>query len=201
MPGCVEDFSDHVSGDIEKVSDKLVLAARQKLETNAHLAEKKDELRLSTNNLAALTEDQDLPTPLPKKRPPRRRVRIVSTPIGGAMDMFGEVPAKSTVFQPNAAMRTRSRRQRTLSTPLSGDMFGDTAAVMLAPGEVLLNIVDKDGKKYPIKVKEEVNKKIKDSTKPLTLVEMKRETEFTGQYLDGFIRSKGRERSLSNVSK
>ena len=200
MPGCVEDFSEHVVGDIEKVSDKLVTAAREKLETNAHLAEKKDELRLS-NNLGSLTEDQDVPAALPKRRPPRRRVRIVSTPAGGAMDMFGEVPPKSTVFQPNAAVRTRSRRQRTLSTPLSGDMFGDTAAVMLAPGEVLLNIIDKDGKKYPIKVKEEVNKKIKDSTKPLTLVEMKRETEFTGQYLDGFIRSKGRERSLSNVSK
>ena len=115
--------------------------------------------------------------------------------------MFGEVAPKSTVFQPTGALRARSRRQRTLSTPLSGDMFGDTAAVMLAPGEVLLNVVDDTGKKYPIKVKEDVSNQIKTSTKPMTLVEMRRETDFVGEYLDGFVRSKGRERSLSNLSK
>lgn len=117
------------------------------------------------------------------------------------MDMFGEVAPQSTVFKPSTAVQRRNRRQRTLSTPLSGDMFGDTAAVMLAPGEVLLNVVDDTGKKFPIKVKDEVAKKIKTSTKPLSLVEMKKETEFVGEYLDGFVRSKGRERSLSNLSK
>ncbi len=204
MPGVLEDIqsSIHHSGDVEAVGDKLVQAARQKLDINAGIAEKKDELKKSAHDLQVVAEDSSENLVSLRPRPPRsRRVRIVSTPAGGAMDMFGEVAPQSTVFKPSTAVQRRNRRQRTLSTPLSGDMFGDTAAVMLAPGEVLLNVVDDTGKKFPIKVKDEVAKKIKTSTKPLSLVEMKKETEFVGEYLDGFVRSKGRERSLSNLSK
>ena len=67
------------------------------------------------------------------------------------------------------------------------------------PLAVLFNVVDSSGKKMPIKVMDEVYKKIKASTVPLTLTELKRETAFAGEYLDGFIRKQGRSRTLSNL--
>jgi hypothetical protein len=134
-------------------------------------------------------------------RPPKRRVRIVSTPAGNKQDMFGVVaPEGSSGFQPSASVRARARRQKTLSSPLTGNMFDDTAAVALGPGEVLLNVTDAEGKKMRVRVDEELYKKMKENTVPLTLQEAKKETIFAGEFLDGFVRKEGRSRTMSNLS-
>lgn len=204
FPGLIDDISKHEKTfDSTHVANALVEEARKKLETSAQMAETKDNLRMASQKdvMASIGEDDSLKNlPKPSVPPPRRRVRITSTPAGGG-DMFGEVTPQA-LFRPGASIRgvgPRRGRQRTVSTPLSGDMFGDTAAVVLAPGEVLLNVVDSNGKKMPIKVMDEVYKKIKASTVPLTLTELKRETAFAGEYLDGFIRKQGRSRTLSNL--
>lgn len=204
MPGFVEDLNCH-GGDIEAVSGKLVEEARKKLETRANMAEMKDDLRMHStleaksdmSQINEYTGDSGIGS---LARPPRRRVRIVSTPAGKGHDMFGEVPPAAPVFQPSAPVRARGRRQRTVSTPISGDMFGDTAAVVLAPGEVLLNIVEAHGNKIPIKVHQDLYKKMKESNIPLSLSEVTKETNFVGTYLDGFVRKEGRSRTLSSLS-
>lgn len=204
MPGFVEDLNCH-GGDIEAVSGKLVEEARRKLETRANMAEMKDDLRMHSalpakadmSQINEYTGDSGIGS---LARPPRRRVRIVSTPAGKGQDMFGALPPAAPVFQPSAPVRARGRRQRTVSTPISGDMFGDTAAVVLAPGEVLLNIVEANGNKIPIKVHQDLYKKMKESNIPLSLSEVTKETNFVGNYLDGFVRKEGRSRTLSSLS-
>lgn len=205
MPGLIDDLNHHES-DIEAVSGKLVEEARKKLETRANMAEMKDDLRmlpvtsLNPNNvIAPISEDSDQGELL-VVRPPRRRVRIVSTPAGNGHDMFGEVNPTASVFQPSVPLNPKRRRQRTVSTPLSGSMFGDTAAVVLGPGEILLHIVESDGKKFPIKINSALLKKIKETNIPLSLVEAIKETTIEGNYLDGFIRREGKSRTLSSLS-
>jgi len=210
-PGFVEDLSQH-EGDVESVSANLVEAARRKLENSVVLSATKDDLRMNTlpsmapmspfsGGMAPISEAEGGTPAKSPIRPPRRRVRIVSTPAGKRQDMFGEVAPEGSGFQPSASVRARARRQKTLSTPLTGNMFGDTAAaVVLAPGEVLLNVTDAEGKKMRVRVDEELYKKMKESTVPLTLQEAKKETIFAGEFLDGFVRKEGRSRTLSNLS-
>ena len=170
--------------------------ASTRLDQSAHKAEKTDQVMLSVPEVRAVA---------PK---PKRRVRIVSTPAGGG-DMFAELGAPLSasasavpVFQPLAPIggASRRRRQRTLSSPVTGDIFGDTTPVVLGPGEVLANIVTSAGKKHPVKMDEKLFKKVCGSQTPLVLVEEKKETNFAGEYLDGFIRHSGRSRALSNLS-
>jgi hypothetical protein len=52
----------------------------------------------------------------------------------------------------------------------------------------------------PLKIDEELYKKMKDSTVPLTLQELKKQTNFVGEFLDGHVRKEGRSRTLSNLS-
>lgn len=200
MPGLVDNLSSHHGNDIEAVSNQLVEAARQKLQTNAEIAQGKDDLRMSSRNLGAIDEDAGATSKAPSERRRPTRVRIVSTPAGSAIDMFGAAPTNSTVFQPKTTLRGNSR-SKTLSTPLNGDMFGDSTSSLLAPGEILLNVVDTSGKKYSIKVMGEVYEKIKGSKAPLMLTDAKDDSENVGTYLDGFVRMKSRDRSLSNVSR
>jgi len=204
MPGLIDDLNHH-ENDIEEFSDKLVEEARKKLEKRANMAEMKDDLRMypattlqPKDTIPSISENGENEN-VPARRPPRRRVRIVSTPVGHGNEMFGEVVPTPGVFQPSAPLRPR-RRQRTISTPLSGSMFGDQAAVVLGPGEILVHVVEPDGNKIPFKIQDALLKKMKETNIPLSLIEAAKETSFEGNYLDGFVRKDGKSRTLSSLS-
>jgi len=194
-PGFVDDLVESDNGEVDDtqaLTRKLAREASKRLDKSAHKAEKTDQVMLSVPEVGVVA-------PIRK-----RRVRIVSTPVGGG-DMFAEpgaLPASATsvpAFQPLAPVggASRRRRHRTLSSPVTGDMFGDTTPVVLGPGEVLANIVTSAGKKHPVKMDEKLLKKVCGSQTPLVLMEEKKETSFVGNYLDGFIRKDGRSRALS----
>jgi hypothetical protein len=197
QPGVIDDMQhgSELGQSANAVSEKLVEEARKKLDQSVMKAEEKDNFIASMDKR---NEDQ--------KSRPRRRVRIVSTPAGGHKNMFAEpghptpitesVPMP-TAFQPSESIVPRRRRMRALSTPLSGDMFGDTSPIVLAPGEVLVHVVDNDGGKYPVKMDSAVLDKIRNSTTPLSLTELQTENSLTGVFLDGYVRRPGRARSNS----
>ena len=110
---------------------------------------------------------------------------------------FAPTPTDA-VFKPAAPMR--QRRRKTMSTPLSGDMWKDTASVVLAPGEMLVNVTGNNGIPYPAKMKTVTFANLKAGNGAMTLVEESQPDTFEGQYLDGFVRRRGRTRQLSNVS-
>jgi hypothetical protein len=193
QPGVIDDMQQGQSGNA--VSEKLVEEARKKLNQSVLKAEEKD------NFISSMDHKSEGQTSRP-----RRRVRIVSTPAGGHRNMFAEpgqpAPVTETVplqtaFQPSESIVPRRRRMRALSTPLSGDMFGDTSPVVLAPGEVLVHVVDNDGAKYPVKIDAQVLDKIRNATTPLSLTDLQSENSLTGVYLDGFVRRPGKSRSNS----
>ncbi len=194
MPGVVDNLGEDANA--EELAGKLVSEARGTLDKSAHVAENTDKVMMA-----------EVPQPKPVAPRPRRRIRIVSTPAGGG-DIFAEPtsplagPSETTsVFQPSAPVGgQRRRRNRTLSTPISGEMFGDTAPVVIAPGQVLVNIMDSTGKKYPVKVPKATMDKISSSTAPLVLVEERKDANIVGSFLDGFIRKEGRQRAASNLS-
>ena len=197
QPGVIDDMQHGCEAvqSANAVSEKLVEEARKKLSQSVMKAEEKDKFLTS---MEKRNEDQ--------AGRPRRRVRIVSTPAGGHRDMFAEpghpTPILETVpmptsFQPSESILPRRRRMRALSTPLSGDMFGDTSPVVLAPGEVLVHVIDNNGTKYPVKMDSAVLDKIRNATTPLSLMEVQSENSLTGVFLDGFVRRPGKLRSNS----
>eukprot|EP00558_Chaetoceros_sp_UNC1202_P006423 CAMPEP_0197244998 /NCGR_PEP_ID=MMETSP1429-20130617/9929_1 /TAXON_ID=49237 /ORGANISM="Chaetoceros sp., Strain UNC1202" /LENGTH=745 /DNA_ID=CAMNT_0042705431 /DNA_START=63 /DNA_END=2300 /DNA_ORIENTATION=+ len=198
-PGVLEGLGEN--DDVEALSGKLVEEARNRLDKSSHKSDRSD-------NMLTSVGENNTSLGAPSRRAPRRRIRIVSTPSGAGKDMFGALtPAASQpFFKPElpVAPSFLKRRNRTMSTPLSGDMFGaGSSPVVLAAGEVLVNIVEQDGKKMPVKLKQETFNKIRLGGNPLTLIESKKVTTFEGQYLDGFVRGSltaARARSNSNLS-
>lgn len=123
--------------------------------------------------------------------------RATVLPQPGKSVAFASTPTDA-VFTPSAPLR--SRRRKTMSTPLSGDMWKDTASVVLAPGEMVVNISGNNGVQYPAKMKSTTFANVKASNGATTLVEESQSETFEGQYLDGFVRRRGRTRQLSNMS-
>jgi Kef-type K+ transport system membrane component KefB len=169
------------------LAEKLFNEAQEKLERSEHKDSKKDEV-LSRIDMGVMPISE---TSALRTRAPSKRIRIVSTPVGGG-GMFNE---GTEVFKPAAPLRQR-RRHKTMSTPLSGDMWGENTTVVLTPGEVLVNVIGPNNVKYAAKMKEETLTRLRTGGAPLTLVELQQDS-FN---LDGFVRRKGRVRSLSNVA-
>jgi hypothetical protein len=192
-PGVAEEIveSQH-NGTSENVAERVASEALKKLDRSEHQeGQKQDLLSKMELGVAPISETG---APIATRRSRTKRVKIVSTPIGGG-DMFA---GGTEVFQPTAPLRRR--RVKTMSTPISGDMWGDTTTVVLGPGEILINVIGPNDEKYAAKMKEETYKKLSQGGTPFTLAAVEEETQFVGQYLDGFVRRKGRNKSLSNLS-
>jgi hypothetical protein len=159
------------------------MEAQKKLDECVRKETKKEEL-LSQIEMGAVSND----------RTTRKRVKILSTPIGGG-DMF---TGETELFQPTAPLR--KSRVKTMSTPISGDMWDDTTTVVLGPGEMLINIIGPNDEKFPAKMKEETFKHLSDGGTPSTLVAAGESTQFIGQYLDGFVRRRERGSKTKSFS-
>ena len=195
MPGVVEEIVDSEHGGAAaNVAERVVMEAQKKLDHSEHLDGKKDQV-LSQIEMGVGDSISETGGAVPSSRTARKRVKIVSTPIGGG-DMFA---GGSEVFQPVAPLRRR-RRVKTMSTPISGAMWGDTTTVVLAPGEILVNVLGPNNEKFAAKMKQATYKKLSEAGTPFALTAEEEDTQFVGQYLDGFVRRKGRTRSVSNVS-
>ena len=181
-PGVVDEIVDSEHGGIatQNVAERLAREAQKNLDKSEHKDVERDETLcdLKNNDVDSL-----------RTRPRPKRVKIVSTPIGGG-DMF---LGGTEVFQPKNSV-PRRRRKKTMSTPISGDMWGDTTTVVLAPGEILVNIIGPNDEKYASKMKEEEFKKVKESGTPQLLAIAEADRQFMGQYLDGFVRGRGGSR-------
>lgn len=200
IPGVLDEITEASAHgeNLTNVSSKLAEEAQMRLNNSRHKEVTKDlglsqfqSTRLPSTKEESITEESNL---APTRQ---KRVKVVSTPINGG-DMFD--PNKE-LFQPTAPLRRPRRRMRTMSTPISGDMFGDTTTVILGPGEVLVNVTGKDkNKSYVAKMKEDTFKLLSESGVPITLTTVEVNKQFSGQYLDGFVRREGRKRSVSNLS-
>ncbi len=193
-PGVVNEIvdSEHGGAPAQNVAERVALEAQKNLDKSEHKDSKKDEMLSHFEQgvgAGAIGEGG-----APRTRPPRKRVKIVSTPIGGG-DMFA---GGTEVFQPQTSLRRR-RRVKTMSTPISGDMWGDTTTVVLAPGEILVNIIGPNDDKYAAKMKEETFKLLTESGTPQLLTIAEPDTQFMGQYLDGFVRRSQRTPSISEL--
>jgi len=180
-PGVVDEIVDSEHGGVpaQNVAERVAKEAQKNLDRSEHKDTQKDEILSSFAN-------SEVGAPI-RTRPRPKRVKIVSTPIGGG-DMF---TGGTEVFQPKDTLRRR-RRVKTMSTPISGDMWGDTTTVVLAPGEILVNIIGPNDEKYASKMKEETYKLLKESGTPQLLTIAQPDTQFMGQYLDGFVRRSNR---------
>lgn len=187
----MQDESTRDESCAKNISEIVAKEAQEKLDKSEHKDAKKDEL-LSQLEMGAISEEGGTV----QKRRERKRVKIVSTPIGGG-DMFS---AGTEVFQPTSSIPRRRRRVKTMSTPLAGDMWGDTATVILGPGEVLVNILGQNNEKYAAKMKQETYDLLAAGGTPIMLEKVVDEKNFTEKYLDGFVRRQGRQRSVSNLS-
>lgn len=189
MPGIVDQINEgSVKGEIGL---ELTREAQKNLDISEHQGKRDSILgRINENGAPATTGARTRP----------KRVKIVSTPAGGG-DMFAEGGADlSEIFRPVAPMRNRRRRVKTMSTPISGDMWGDTTTVVLGPDEILVNILGEKNEKFPAKMKK-ATYKLLTTGEPILLTTAQENTQFTGQFLDGFVRGHGRRtRSISNVS-
>lgn len=191
LPGIVGQINEgSVRGEIGL---ELTKEAQKNLDISEHQGKRESKLGKINETFAATT------TSAPTRR---KRVRIVSTPVGGG-DMFvegGEGGDLSGIFQPSAPVRNRRRRVKTMSTPISGDMWGDTTTVILGPDEVLVNILGDNDEKFPAKMTK-ATYKLLTTGEPMLLTKAQEDTQFTGQFLDGFVRGHGRRtRSISNIS-
>ena len=191
MPGIVDQINDgSVRGEIGL---ELTREAQKNLDISEHQG--KREVMLGNIN-------ETFGSTATNTRPRRKRVKIVSTPIGGG-DMFGHGDGGgdlSEIFQPVASLKSRRRMAKTMSTPISGDMWGDTTTVVLGPDEVLVNILGDNDEKFPAKMTK-ATYKLLTTGEPMLLTKAQEDTQFTGQFLDGFVRGHGRRtRSISNVS-
>lgn len=199
VPGIVDEIVDESQrggGEAtgpRNIAEIVAKEAQQKLDKSEHKDAQKDEL-LSKFEMGAIKED-GVSDAIQERRARRKRVKIVSTPIGGG-DMFA---GGTEIFQPTAPIRRR-RRVKTMSTPLSGDMWGDSATVVLGPGELLVNVIGPNNEKFAAKMKQETYNLLTVGGTPITLEKATDETNFTEQYLDGFVRRQGRQRSTSNLS-
>merc|ERR1719491_1012276 len=126
----------------------------------------------------------------------RFRSKTTSTPAGhhGLNSMFHQ---PQEIFQPRGLVR---RMSKTKSSPLSGDMWKDSAAVVVSQGEVVVTVTDPKGEKFMSKMKTETLNYMRNAVGPVTLVQVATAATFEGQYLDGFVRRKGRTKTLSNLS-
>ena len=185
--------------DHNNIAEAVANEARKKLDKSEHQAQAPSHDTLKTTNLELGTVMEGGEGSYSKNNAMTRskRVKVTSTPMGGGVDIFS---GGTEVFQPvNPLGHNRRRRMRAMSTPISGDLFGDTTPVILGPGEILVNVTGPDSQKYAAKMKEELYKKMSTSSIPLTLVEEKKEN-FGIQYLDGFVRRPNNQRSLSIAS-
>jgi len=198
MPGIVSEIVESThdgATNQSNIAEILATEARKKLDKSEHNNRSTDHVMLDRFEMGAINEGgQSTDTAI---RARRKRVKVTSTPVGGGVDMFS---GGTEVFQPANPLGQRRRRTRTTSTPLSGDMWGDTTTVVLGPGEMVVNIVGPDNKKYAAKMKEVTYKKLAVSNSPLLLVEERSSGNFEGQYLDGFVRRGNKERSVSMAS-
>ncbi len=196
VPDIIDEIIDESQqgsgGSTRNIAEIVAKEAQKNLDKSEHKDAKKDEM-LTQFEMGAINEEGNNAVQVRRER--RKRVKIVSTPIGGG-DMFS---GSTEIFQPTAPLRRR-RRVKTMSTPLSGDMWGDSATVVLGPGEVLVNVIGPNNEKYAAKMKEDTLKLLSSGGAPITLEKSVDNKQFTENYLDGFVRRKGRQRSLSNLS-
>jgi len=127
----------------------------------------------------------------------RFRAKTTSTPVGveGNNSMFQK---PQEMFQPRGSLRRL--RSRTKSTPLSGDMWKDAAAVIVSQDEVVVTVTAPKGEMFKSKMKTGTLNVMRNANGPVTLVQVSTASTFEGQYLDGFVRRKGRSRTLSNLA-
>ena len=196
MPGVVDqvtESSTHESAAPDNLAERLAREAQKSLDKSEHRATEKDKMLSSMTSGITPISENGASAP---QRTRKKRVRIVSTPAGGG-DMFG---GEEAIFQPKGAVRGRNRRSKTMSTPLSGDMWGEENTVVLSPGEVLVHVIGPNDKKYSAKMKEGTLKLISEAESPILLSGGEEDREFVGQYLDGFVRRTGRRKSISSKS-
>lgn len=125
-----------------------------------------------------------------------KMAKTTSTPVGAkSNDMFQQPQA---IFQPQNSVRRR--RVRTKSSPLSGEMWNDPASVVVNHEEVVVTVTGPKGEKFLSKMKTVTLDSMRKASGPLTLVELKTSSTFEGEYLDGFVRRKGRTRNLSGLA-
>ena len=76
-------------------------------------------------------------------------------------------------------------------------MWNDPASVVVNHEEVVVTVTGPKGEKFLSKMKTVTLDSMRKASGPLTLVELKTSSTFEGEYLDGFVRRKGRIRNLS----
>ncbi len=199
MPGIMDEITEHSTHGVETVNiaERLALEAKVTLDKHEQRATKKDEIlsRLEAGRTGMESIEQtDTLSALPSSGK-RVRIKNLSNPSG---EMFGAAEGTEGIFQPTAPIRRR--RTRALSTPISGNMFGEVT-VVLGPGEILVDVIGPDGKKHPAKMKQETFKQVSvDDGNPVMLIVEEADKQFVGKYLDGFVRKQGRIRSVSSKS-
>jgi len=127
-----------------------------------------------------------------------RMTKTTSTPAGTQNKnvMFAQ---PQEVFKPANPIPRRTR-MKTKSTPLSGDMWKDPASVVVNHTEILVTVTGPGGEKFMSKMKNTTLNNIRKASCPLTLVELETGSTFEGAFLDGFVRRKGKTRTLSGLT-
>jgi len=199
LPGIVHDLAcgdeNSVTMKNKNISDCLVNEASNMLHSHEDKAKRKDTLLTGNSISNTVSEDR---VPSLRTVSFTKRTKILSTPYGKT-DMFEEMKGEEgDVFQPLAPVR-RNRRSKTMSTPLSADMWKENAAVILGQGEVLVKVIGPGGQNLSAKLQTSTLKSMQASNAPLVLAVSKSKM-FGSEQLDGFIRRSGRTRTLSNLS-
>ena len=204
MPGVVNEIvdSENCGGMAQNVAEKVVREAQQKLDHSERFDSNVDKVftELEMGVAGSVGTDDDIflddanipPSSILRAR--KKRSKIVSAPIGRSDLLFA---GATNIFHPAAPIRPRRRRQKTMSTPISGEIWGDNTTIVLAPGEMLVYVLGPNDQKIATKMNRVTYAKLCDAGIPFSLVTAEDDKQYVGDFLDGFVRKKGRKTNSS----
>jgi len=202
MPEILEEIADgEPSAHGTGINDSLITEAQSCLNRHENKDKRKDTVLAKFNSGVPPTINESGVSSSNGITAAGRKFRMTkttSTPAGQHnTDAIFHQPRE--IFKPADPVRRRGRT-RTKSSPLSGDMWNTPASVVVNHSEVLVTVTGPGGEKFMSKMKGTTLDNIRKASGPLTLVEVATGATFEGEYLDGFVRRKGRTRTLSGLS-
>lgn len=198
MPSIVDDIKDPAKEPSQhgtSINDNLLSEAQNALNLHEDKDKHKDTISaLTVGGVPTINEVGGPSSNTITSSRKSRRSRTTSTPVG-SNNMFQQ---PRDVFQPLDPVRRRM--VKTKSSPMSGDMWKDPGSVVVSLGEIAVTITGPGGEEIKSKMKMTTFNNMRKAGGPVTLVEAEKGTAFTGEHLDGFVRRKGRTRSISGLS-
>jgi len=197
MPTVLEEIASGQPSAHGTLHDSLIVAAQSCLNKHENKDKQKDTVQTIASGIPSISEDMSS-SGITSTGRKFRMTKTTSTPAGAQnSDAIFHQPQE--IFKPANPVRRRNR-MKTKSTPLSGDMWKDPASVVVNHTEILVTVTGPGGEKFMSKMKTATLDNIRKASGPVTLVELETGATFEGQYLDGFVRRKGKTRTLSSLS-